>query len=195
MKKDADLVAEKKKRIASLQTKKLQTEEAIDKAELDLENIIEKIKENNERLHKLVDEDQEKKDAYNNLGKLIGKNLLVIMVLAITGSTFNLVLYFAIIPYILLYLPKYISLIKSILKRNGFNEEEINALKNEIYSLESDKETLNNLIRKLNYKVDDIESEKKVIEDIILYMTENKTPSYSNCDRKDITRIRVNPIY
>ena len=195
MKKDADLVAEKKKRIASLQTKKLQTEEAIDKAELDLENIIEKIKENNERLHKLVDEDQEKKDAYNNLGKLIGKNLLVIMVLAITGSTFNLVLYFAIIPYILLYLPKYISLIKSILKRNGFNEEEINALKNEIYSLESDKETLNNLIRKLNYKVDDIESEKKVIEDIILYMTENKTPSYSNGDRKDITRIRVNPIY
>ena len=85
----AALVAQKKEKIEHLENKRIQTEQEKEQVELNLEDLNDEIKLNYSELNELIVKCQLGKDSQNDLGKLIAKNSLMLIVLIIISCGLN----------------------------------------------------------------------------------------------------------
>lgn len=196
----ADLVMRKKQRIKTLEDKKIQTEEQLQEAELTLEDLDNKLYLNNQQLNDLVAKEENKKITQDKLIKLISKNMFILFLLFTLSAIINPSYAVLIVIYIIYNIPKYISLIKEMRKTWKMNlTVDIKNLRNEIISLQNSKDQALSALRKLEYTIADIDTEKKVIEDILIFILENQSnrdnasPKLNNLD--DLSRTRINPLY
>ena len=193
----AALVAQKKEKIEHLENKRIQTEQEKEQVELNLEDLNDEIKLNYSELNELIVKCQLGKDSQNDLGKLIAKNSLMLIVLLILSCGLNPMIAYLIIIYIAVYIPKYIKLIRNI--REGFKiglVDNIKTLRKKISILEKDRDRTLVLIRKLNYALEDIDAEKKVMQDILNFVLEKKNinPSENTAVKNsDLNLTRTNP--
>ena len=75
-------------------------------------------------------------------------------------------------------------------------DETIKLLRENIQDLEKDKEELIKVIRKLNYSIDNVEVEKKVMQDILTFMLEREEKTINSelpSEKVDLNRTRINP--
>lgn len=193
-----DLVVLKKQRIQNLESKKIKTEEQIEQVELTLEDIKDKLDINYQELSDLVTKDKNSKDAQVSLGKLMGKNFVTSLILLVMGTTINIAFIYFIMLFLLISIPKYIKLINEIKRSWGIDfTSDIKMLREKIASLESDKDRIAAVLRKLEYTIADIDSEKKVMEDILNFISENRgsreneTAKFSEIN--ELNRTRINP--
>ena len=193
----AALVAQKKEKIEHLENKRIQTEQEKEQVELNLEDLNDEIKLNYSELNELIVKCQLGKDSQNDLGKLIAKNSLMLIVLIIISCGLNSMIAYLIIIYIAVYIPKYIKLIHNI--REGFKSglvDNIKTLRKKISILEKDRDRILVLIRKLNYALEDIDAEKKVMQDILNFVLEKKNinPSENTAVKNsELNLTRTNP--
>ena len=193
----AALVAQKKEKIEHLENKRIQTEQEKEQVELNLEDLNDEIKLNYSELNELIVKCQLGKDSQNDLGKLIAKNSLMLIVLIILSCGLNPMIAYLIIIYIAVYIPKYIKLIHNI--REGFKSclgDNIKTLRKKISILEKDRDRILVLIRKLNYALEDIDAEKKVMQDILNFVLEKKNinPSENTAVKNsELNLTRTNP--
>ena len=193
----AALVAQKKGKIEHLENKRIQTEQEKEQVELNLEDLNDEIKLNYSELNELIVKCQLGKDSQNDLGKLIAKNSLMLIVLIILSCGLNPMIAYLIIIYIAVYIPKYIKLIHNI--REGFKSglvDNIKTLRKKISILEKDRDRILVLIRKLNYALEDIDAEKKVMQDILNFVLEKKNinPSENTAVKNsELNLTRTNP--
>ena len=193
----AALVAQKKEKIEHLENKRIQTEQEKEQVELNLEDLNDEIKLNYSELNELIVKCQLGKDSQNDLGKLIAKNSLMLIVLIILSCGLNPMIAYLIIIYIAVYIPKYIKLIHNI--REGFKSglvDNIKTLRKKISILEKDRDRISVLIRKLNYALEDIDAEKKVMQDILNFVLEKKNinPSENTAVKNsELNLTRTNP--
>lgn len=193
----AALVAQKKEKIEHLENKRIQTEQEKEQVELNLEDLNDEIKLNYSELNELIVKCQLGKDSQNDLGKLIAKNSLMLIVLLILSCGLNPTIAYLIIIYIAVYIPKYIKLIRNI--REGFKSglvDNIKTLRKKISILEKDRDRILVLIRKLNYALEDIDAEKKVMQDILNFVLEKKNinPSENTAVKNsELNLTRTNP--
>lgn len=193
----AALVAQKKEKIEHLENKRIQTEQEKEQVELNLEDLNDEIKLNYSELNELIVKCQLGKDSQNDLGKLIAKNSLMLIVLIILSCGLNPMIAYLIIIYIAVYIPKYIKLIHNI--REGFKSglvDNIKTLRKKISILEKDRDRILVLIRKLNYALEDIDAEKKVMQDILNFVLEKKNinPSENTTVKNsELNLTRTNP--
>ena len=193
----AALVAQKKEKIEHLENKRIQTEQEKEQVELNLEDLNDEIKLNYSELNELIVKCQLGKDSQNDLGKLIAKNSLMLIVLIILSCGLNPTIAYLIIIYIAVYIPKYIKLIRNI--REGFKSglvDNIKTLRKKISILEKDRDRILVLIRKLNYALEDIDAEKKVMQDILNFVLEKKNinPSENTAVKNsELNLTRTNP--
>ena len=193
----AALVAQKKEKIEHLENKRIQTEQEKEQVELNLEDLNDEIKLNYSELNELIVKCQLGKDSQNDLGKLIAKNSLMLIVLIILSCGLNPMITYLIIIYIAVYIPKYIKLIHNI--REGFKSglvDNIKTLRKKISILEKDRDRTLVLIRKLNYALEDIDAEKKVMQDILNFVLEKKNinPSENTAVKNsELNLTRTNP--
>ena len=193
----AALVAQKKEKIEHLENKRIQTEQEKEQVELNLEDLNDEIKLNYSELNELIVKCQLGKDSQNDLGKLIAKNSLMLIVLIILSCGLNPMIAYLIIIYIAVYIPKYIKLIHNI--REGFKSglvDNIKTLRKKISILEKDRDRILVLIRKLNYALEDIDAEKKVMQDILNFVLEKKNINHSEntaVKNSELNLTRTNP--
>lgn len=193
----AALVAQKRNKIQILEDKRIKTEQEKEQRELDLEEIQDRLNINYRELDELIKENQLSRDSQNELGKLLGKNLLGCLIIAILSCGLNPMLAYLLVAYIICYIPKYITLIKNICKGSGGSlMTNISSLRNEISALENNKDRIMAIIRKLDYALADIDTEKKVMQDIIEYMLSRETresTDESPLKTAELNLTRVNP--
>lgn len=196
MERVAALVAQKQQKIQNLENKRNKTEEEKQKIELTLEDLEGRLDLNYQELDELSDKYQTGIDARLNLIKLFGKNVLGILLLGVLGACVNITFFYFIVAYILFNTPKYIKLIKEMQQAWGININSIKSLRLEISDLESDKDKTQAILRKLEYTLADIDSEKKIIEDILAFILESRDKtgnSFNTSIPKDLNRTRINP--
>lgn len=194
----ADVVSRKKQRIQSLEDKKVKTEEEIEQVELRLEDLEDKLSLNYQELDNLVVKEKNSRDIRNNLNKLMTQNVLISLIIFGFGVTINMALSYLILVYLLLNVPKYIKLISELKSTWKLDiTSDIKVLKNAIAMLESDRDHTHAILRKLEYTIADIDSEKQVIEEILKFIQENRSRKEKGkiniSKEKEFCRSRVNP--
>ncbi len=194
---NAALVAQKEKRIQELEVKKLQIEETIRLAEVNLEDLNNELVSNNKQLLNLLKQDNLYNEEKSKLGSLIWQSVLVIISFVGLSLTINFAFLIFLIAYGIYCAPKLIRILKNIQQYISLNlDETIKLLRENIQDLEKDKEELIKVIRKLNYSIDNVEVEKKVMQDILSFISEREKDSLDSelfSEKVDLNRTRINP--
>lgn len=197
MKINEAFIAQKKRKIAELETKKNIIEERKNKAEIEIEDINTLLVINNEQLLGLFEEANLSKTAKNKFIRLICQKALVIFFLIWLGLTVNLTILILLVGYGLYSIPKIVEAFKYVKHYNKITiDGEIEKLRKCIQILEEEKEDLAKNIRKLDYVLENIDAEKKVMRDILTFILEREKDSLDSelfLEKVDLNRTRINP--
>lgn len=197
MKINEAFIAQKKRKITELETKKNIIEEKKNKAEIEIEDINTLLVINNEQLISLFEEANLSKSAKNKFVRLICKKALVIFFLIGLGLTVNLTILILLVGYGLYSIPKIVEAFKYVKHYNKSTiDSEIEKMRKCIQVLEEEKEDLAKNICKLDYVLENIDVEKKVMQDILSFISEREKDSLDSelfSEKVDLNRTRINP--
>lgn len=197
MKINEAFIAQKKRKITELETKKNIIEEKKNKAEIEIEDINTLLVINNEQLLSLFEEANLSKSAKNKFIRLICKKALVIFFLIGLGLTVNLTILILLVGYGLYSIPKIVEAFKYVKHYNKSTiDSEIEKMRKCIQVLEEEKEDLAKNICKLDYVLENIDVEKKVMQDILAFISEREKDSLDSelfSEKVDLNRTRINP--
>ncbi len=197
MKINEAFIAQKKRKITELETKKNIIEEKKNKAEIEIEDINTLLVINNEQLLSLFEEANLSKSAKNKFIRLICKKALVIFFLIGLGLTVNLTILILLVGYGLYSIPKIVEAFKYVKHYNKSTiDSEIEKMRKCIQVLEEEKEDLAKNICKLDYVLENIDVEKKVMQDILSFISEREKDSLDSelfSEKVDLNRTRINP--
>ena len=196
MKINKAFIAERKKKFEELETKKRKTEEEKNKVEIRLEDIKVLLELNNEQIDSLLEENEIAKQSKKKMIRLFYQTILIIIILIALGLTINLTILILLIGYSIFCIPKYINLYTDIKKYDPLRiKNDIKKLKKSTRDLENKKELLLNIIKKLNYSIDNIDNEQKVIQDTLTFIL-NQEKDIINTElqeKKEINFSRIKP--
>lgn len=197
MKINEAFIAQKKRKITELETKKNIIEEKKNKAEIEIEDINTLLVINNEQLISLFEEANLSKSAKNKFVRLICKKALVIFFLIGLGLTVNLTILILLMGYGFYSIPKIVEAFKYVKHYNKSTiDSEIEKMRKCIQVLEEEKEDLAKNICKLDYVLENIDVEKKVMQDILSFISEREKDSLDSelfSEKVDLNRTRINP--
>lgn len=197
MKINEAFIAQKKRKITELETKKNIIEEKKNKAEIEIEDINTLLVINNEQLLSLFEEANLSKSAKNKFIRLICKKALVIFFLIGLGLTVNLTILILLMGYGFYSIPKIVEAFKYVKHYNKSTiDSEIEKMRKCIQVLEEEKEDLAKNICKLDYVLENIDVEKKVMQDILAFISEREKDSLDSelfSEKVDLNRTRINP--
>ena len=197
MKINEAFIAQKKRKITELETKKNIIEEKKNKAEIEIEDINTLLVINNEQLLSLFEEANLSKSAKNKFIRLICKKALVIFFLLLLGLTVTLTILILLVGYGLYSIPKIVEAFKYVKHYNKSTiDSEIEKMRKCIQVLEEEKEDLAKNICKLDYVLENIDVEKKVMQDILSFISEREKDSLDSelfSEKVDLNRTRINP--
>lgn len=197
MKINEAFIAQKKRKITELETKKNIIEEKKNKAEIEIEDINTLLVINNEQLISLFEEANLSKSAKNKFVRLICKKALVIFFLIGLGLTVNLTILILLMGYGFYSIPKIVEAFKYVKHYNKSTiDSEIEKMRKCIQVLEEEKEDLAKNICKLDYVLENIDVEKKVMQDILAFISEREKDSLDSelfSEKVDLNRTRINP--
>ena len=143
MKINEAFIAQKKRKITELETKKNIIKKKKNKAEIEIEDINTLLVINNEQLLSLFEEANLSKSAKNKFIRLICKKALVIFFLIGLGLTVNLTILILLVGYGLYSIPKIVEAFKYVKHYNKSTiDSEIEKMRKCIQVLEEEKEDL-----------------------------------------------------
>lgn len=176
MKNIAALVAQKEQKIAQLESKRVQKEQEKSDYEIKLEDLKSLINNKSLELDELLNKYNLSNDEKSKLEKLIIRHLAVGMI-ALVATSFSSAFWLVLLLIYSIYnVPKYLRFTKSANRLERTNLlNQIDEVKINIENLKKNQEQLLCLLQKLDYTLADIDTEKKVMQDIIEYILSRET--------------------
>lgn len=176
MKNIVALVAQKEQKIAQLESKRVQKEQEKSDYEIKLEDLKSLINNKSSELDELLNKYNLSNDEKSKLEKLIIRHLAVGMI-ALVATSFSSAFWLVLLLIYSIYnVPKYLRFTKSASRLERTNLlNQIDEVKINIENLKKNQEQLLCLLQKLDYTLADIDTEKKVMQDIIEYILSRET--------------------
>ena len=176
MKNIVALVAQKEQKIAQLESKRVQKEQEKSDYEIKLEDLKSLINNKSSELDELLNKYNLSNDEKSKLEKLIIRHLAVGMI-ALVATSFSSAFWLVLLLIYSIYnVPKYLRFTKSANRLERTNLlNQIDEVKINIENLKKNQEQLLCLLQKLDYTLADIDTEKKVMQDIIEYILSRET--------------------